>query len=94
MRGLEEAVANARSRGIHVPIQVSTRKGKRFMALFEGRVVHFGLWPYQGSGTWVDHKDESIRKAWRARHSKIMVDGRPAYTVRGSPSWFSWNYLW
>lgn len=42
-----------------------------------------------------DHRDKDRRERFRARHGKIrMKDGQLAYTVKYSPEWYSWNYLW
>ena len=43
----------------------------------------------------LDHKDEERRKRYRERHSKILTkEGVPAYRVKYSPAWFSYNFLW
>lgn len=67
-------------------------KNKRFYVIYAGKRINFG----SATGrTFIDHGDEKILTAWRARHSKIMrKDGRPAYTVKLSPEWWSWNLLW
>ncbi len=83
-----------RAKGIKGVISVSNRKGKRFMIRRDGkRPIHFGAWPVQ-DGTFIDHKDEKKRAAWRARHSKIMVNGKPAYLDENSPAYYSWHLLW
>ena len=47
-------------------IKPSTRKGKRYMAVFhDGTTIHFGQ---EGGSTFIDHKDEAKRKAYIARH--------------------------
>lgn len=72
----------------------STRKGKRFFVDIGDptiKSIHFGS---KGGQTFIDHKDEKKRKAWRARHSKIMKDGKPAYKNKDSPEFYSWNLLW
>ena len=49
-------------------IQLSSRKGKRYVAIFkDGEKVHFG----QSEGyTYLDGASEKIRSAYIARHSK------------------------
>ena len=49
----------------------STRKGKRFVIIMPQRnhQHHFGAIPFK-KGTYIDHKDEKIKKAWEARHKK------------------------
>lgn len=44
----------------------STRKGKRFAAVFEdGSKTHFGQ---AGGNTYIDHHDKAIRARYRKRH--------------------------
>ena len=76
-------------------VSVSKAAGKRFSIKSpSGKVLNFGQWPYSGKGTFIDHGDEKILKAWQARHSKIMRDGKPAYLNKESPEYYSWNLLW
>jgi len=76
-------------------IQISKAKNKRFAINWLGKIVNFGVWEYSGKGTFLDHRDDKIRDAWRARHSKIKLkDGRLAYKVPGQPEFFSWHLLW
>ena len=58
------------------------------------KTINFGLWPFSANGTYIDHHDNKIRDAWRARHSKIMKDGKTAYLDKSSPEYYSWNLLW
>jgi hypothetical protein len=47
-------------------IKQSTRKDKRFMAIFhDGKIFHFGL---KGGQTYIDHQDKKKRDAYIARH--------------------------
>lgn len=75
-------------------IKISDKSMKRFMITKNDKIIHFGLWPFKGNGTYIDHHDEKIRKAWRARHSKINKNGKPAYKDKSSPEYYSWNLLW
>lgn len=76
-------------------LEVSSAKNKRFSIISpKGKKINFGLFPYKGKGAFIDHKDENIRDAWRARHSKILIDGKPAYLNKESPEFYSWNLLW
>jgi hypothetical protein len=76
-------------------LQVSKAKNKRFSITKDGRTINFGVWPYSGSGTYLDHRDDKIRSAWRARHSKILLkDDTPSYLKVGTPEYFAWNILW
>jgi len=50
----------------------SERKGKRFVILMskpKPHKHHFGAKPFD-KGTYIDHKDDKIKKAWYARHKK------------------------
>ena len=75
-------------------LKYSTRKGKRFMILHNDKWIHFGAYPFTGFGSFLDHGNEELRKQWKARHSKIMKDGEPAYKNKSSPSYYSYNILW
>lgn len=70
----------------------STRKGKKWMVLYEGKTIHFGA---AGMSDFTIHKDKERRDRYRARHGKIKLkNGRPAYTVKTSPAYWSWHILW
>jgi hypothetical protein len=76
-------------------LEVSNVKNKRFSIISpKGNKINFGLWPYNGRGTFIDHNDDSIKKAWQARHSKILKNGKPAYKDMESAEYYSWNILW
>lgn len=76
-------------------IQISKAKNKRFAINWLGKTVNFGVWPYSGEGTYIDHENPDIRKAWQARHGKIKLkNGKLAYKVPGQPEFFSWYLLW
>lgn len=93
-RKLKEARAVARKEGIKEQINISNAKNKRFVVIVDGKKIHFGVWEFKDKGTFLDHKDEKIRDAWRARHSKILKDGKPAYKDKNSPSYWAWRILW
>jgi hypothetical protein len=59
-----------------------------------GKKINFGLYPFKGEGTYIDHNDDKIRKAWQARHKMIMKDGKPAYLDKESAEYYSYNILW
>lgn len=87
---LAKVKAIAKSKNIAGKFSYSDRAGKRFKVVTD-KTIHFGSDVGQ---TFIDHGDEQKRKAWRARHSKIMRDGKPAYKNKDSPSYYSWNLLW
>ena len=85
----------AKELGIEGKIENSDKKNKRFkITLVDNSVIHFGQWLYKGRGTYIDHKDDKLKSAWKARHSKIMKDGSPAYLNIYSPNYYNWNLLW
>ncbi len=77
-------------------IQASTRDNKRAMIRSpKGTLIHFGQYPYNGVGTFIDHGDVKIRDAWRKRHMKIKnKDGNLVYKDQESASYYSFNLLW
>jgi len=71
------------------------------------RRVSFGHKDYQhykdsvpksmGGGIWSkkDHKDPDRRASYRARHGALKCkNGTKCITVKYSPAWFSYYYLW
>jgi hypothetical protein len=96
-RLLSEAKKVAKSKNIinWDTLEISKAKEKRFSIKSPtGKLINFGLWPFKGQGTFLDHKDDKIKENWRARHSKIMKDGKPSYLNKESPEYYSWNILW
>jgi hypothetical protein len=96
-RFLSDAKKVAKSKNIvnWDTLEISKAKDKRFSIISpNGKKINFGLYPFKGQGTFLDHKDEKIKDAWRARHSKIMKDGKPSYLNKESPEYYSWNILW
>lgn len=94
---LEEAKRVAKKQKIKNwdTLSVSDAKNKRFSIISpSGKKINFGQFPFKGQGTFLDHQDEKIRKAWQARHSKILKDGEPAYKNPESAEYYSWNILW
>lgn len=76
-------------------LEISKVKNKRFSIISpSGKKINFGLWPFSGKGAFIDHEDDTIKKAWKARHSKILKDGKPAYKNMESPEFYSWSLLW
>ena len=93
-RKLKQAQLTADKLGLG-ELQISLAKDKRFSIRSpSGKLVNFGLWPFSGKGTFLDHKDEKLKEAWRARHSKIMKEGKPAYLNPESAEFYSWKILW
>lgn len=95
-RKLEQVLLIAKKKGMDFKsLEVSKAAGKRFAIRSPtGKLINFGLWPYTGRGTFIDHGNEQIKLAWQARHSKILKQGKPAYLNPESPEYYSWNLLW
>ena len=96
-RGILNVISIAKKKNIKnwETLDVAEAKSKRFSIISpSGKKINFGLWPFSGEGTYIDHRDNKIREAWRARHSKILKDGKPAYLDKESPEYYSWHLLW
>jgi len=96
-RKLNEARKIALKKGIiksPEELQISKAKNKRFAIKYDNKTINFGLFPYQGKGSFLDHNDSTLKSAWQARHRKIMKDGKPAYLDKTSPEYYSWRILW
>jgi hypothetical protein len=71
---------------------ISDRKNKRYYVIYEDKKIHFGS---KDGTTFIDHKDEKKRTAWKARHSKILnKDGVKVITLKTSPSYWANVILW
>ena len=73
-------------------LRPSQRAGKKWAVLYQGKYIHFGATGYED---FTEHKDPARRANYRRRHGAIKLkDGRLAYTVKSSPSFWSWELLW
>ena len=80
----------------------SSRKDKKLEVIVNGKKIHFGnpIYSHFFDKTGLldkklNHKDENIRKAWKARHTKIKDGtGGFAYKNPNSPSYHSFNVIW
>ena len=73
-------------------LRPSWRRHKKLAVLYQGRWIHFGQLGYSDYNI---HRDDDRRDAYRKRHRAILLrDGRPAYTVKTSPAFWSWHLLW
>ena len=82
----------------------STNPNKKLMVKVDNRTIHFGGNPntskhyFDKTGLLkksLNHKDETTRKAWKARHGKIQLkDGSLAYKNPKSPAYHAWRTLW
>lgn len=89
---LEKAKQRQKEQNISGNLYLSDKPDKKLMLVYNGRKIHFGQ---AGSSTYLENGDNDKRKAYRARHSKIItIEGIPAYKKRYTPSWCSWMILW
>lgn len=76
-------------------VYVSDRPTKKYMAIVDGKKVHFGAKGYEqyhdklGHYSKWDHHDPVRRNAYKSRHG-----AQGFHLKKGSPAWFSWNVLW
>ena len=70
---------------------LSKTKNKRFYVIYNNTKINFGSKVGQ---TNIDHHDDNKRKAWRARHIKILKNGKPAYKNKMSPEFWNWHLTW
>lgn len=81
---------------------------KKYTAILpDGKRVNFGDRRYQhykdvvpkrlGGGIWSkkDHLDRERRKNYRRRHGALKCkNGKKCISIRYSPAWFSYYFLW
>ena len=71
---------------------ISNRLNKRFYVIYNNKKIHFGS---KTGKTFIDHRNNELRKNWIARHSKIQnSNGEYVITIKDSPSFWSKNLLW
>ena len=70
---------------------LSKKPYKRFYVIYDGRIIHFGS---KYGSTYIDNKDINKKMNWRARHSRILKNGYPAYLQIDSPEYWNWNLTW
>ena len=77
---------------VSVSFSLSDSPGKRLKAVFQlenGRTktIHFGA---NGGSTFLEHRDEFVRKAWLARHSVRGTFWKPM-TASALSRWVLWE---
>ena len=70
---------------------LSRTKNKRFYVIYDNKRINFGSRVGQA---YIDHHNKDKRKAWKARHIKILKDGKPAYKNKMSPEFWNWHLTW
>ena len=82
------SIVMKKAKELHLnPIQLSTRKDKKYMVLNPktNKMVHFGQMGYED---YTKHQDENRRELFRKRNHKW------ATAEKYSPAWLSYNLLW
>lgn len=82
--------------------ELSDKKDKKLMVIVNNKKIHFGQKGYSHffdrSGLLnksLNHKDEKRRKAYRKRHSGILLkNGKRAIDDPNQPAWHSFRILW
>ena len=70
----------------------SKRTGSRYYVKHRGKIINFGS---KNGETFLDHGDENKKKAWYARHSKILdKQGKKVINDPTSPSYYASRVLW
>ena len=65
----------------------STRKGKRFTAVFEDKRVHFGS---KNGNTYIDHRDKTKRLNYIKRH-QVNENFDDPYSAGSLSRWLLWG---
>lgn len=70
---------------------LSKTQNKMYYVKYGGKIINFGA---KGASTFLDHHNEKLKAAWRARHSKVLKNGQPAYKDKTSPEFWNWHITW
>lgn len=92
MTKLEKVNRIAKKLGISEKIQKSTRKSKKFMVRYNGKLIHFGATGYQD---FLDHNDP-VRRENYLRRAKGIRDGNGKLTHKNKNKANFWaiHILW
>ena len=90
---LEIAQQKAKKAGYKNPLEISTRRDKKYMIRNnEGKLIHFGQ---KGYSDFIIHRNKARRMNYRQRHAGILNRfGVPSYKIHGTPSHASYTVLW
>ena len=53
--------------------------------------THFGLYPYKGKGTYIDHQDNNIKSAYISRHNTGRENWNDITTAGALSYYLLWN---
>ncbi len=82
----------AKRLGISEKIQKSTRKSKKFMVRYNGKLIHFGATGYED---FLDHKDPDRRRSYLARARGIRDGhGKLTHKNKNKANFWAINILW
>lgn len=72
-------------------LEKSEKPDKRFKVIVDGKTIHFGAGKPRGLGTFIDHQQDDIKRAWEARH-RVRED----WTKSGikTAGFYSKHLLW
>ena len=80
------SIVMKKAKELHLnPIQLSTRKDKKYMVSDGKKLIHFGQMGYED---YTKHHDEKRRELFRKRNHKWKD------AERYSPAWLSYYLLW
>lgn len=89
------AIARQKARliGYRNPVEISTRRDKKYMIVNnQGRLIHFGA---KGYSDFILHRNQKRRANYRKRHGAILsLSGVPSYKIHGSPAHLAYYVLW
>ena len=70
----------------------SCMKNKRYYVIYNNKTINFGS---DVGRTFIDHNNIDKKKAWYARHSKILnKKNQKVINLKSSPSYWSYRILW
>ena len=71
---------------------ISHNMNKRYYVIYNERKINFGS---KHGHTYIDHRNNDIRRAWIARHSKIKNhNNQYVINLKTSASFWSYRLLW
>lgn len=81
----------------------STRKGKKYSVVYNGKIIHFGSIFHKqyrdstglGLYSYLDHNDLKRRQSYLTRSKGIRdKQGNLTYNNKNSPNYYSYHFLW
>ncbi len=92
MTKLQKVNSKARRLGISEKIEISSRKSKKFMVRYKGKLIHFGSSDHED---FLDHKDKKRRNSYLKRAKGIRDgNGNLTYRKKSKANYWAINLLW